>query len=223
MADGTGGVAWQGTGHLLCFLVESLLVLGGPGALSLVVRDAEGKAVAKLTIIVGMGGSGKSFLCEEIAKNSNAKAFKDATLTNNDRRRAGYDCLGEMVARLLGLDEDCVMDESHLTVPTFRDTFRDFCDEFLNGVEQEWIFFEHNVVACINNIFHDVQVNGRNELNRLKALEGQRKVYVVPPVGDFPGHRQPRSVYRQELPKFNNSQEAEAIDWLRGEIARLTR
>lgn len=175
--------------------------------------------MAKLTIIVGMGGSGKSHLCAEIAKNSNAKAFEDATLTKDDFRRAGRDCLGEMVARLLGRQEDCVMDESHLTVTGFRNKFKSFCDEFLNGVEQEWIFFEHNVVACINNVFYDSQKKGR-EPSRLKALKGQIEHYKeVPLPGAFPGHRELRPVYRQESPRFG--QEADALSWLHGEIARL--
>ena len=176
--------------------------------------------MAKLTIIVGMGGSGKPLLCSEITDASKACKFTDATLTNNDRRRAGYDCLGEMIARLLGRGQDCVMDESHLTVPTFRDTFRNFCDEFLKGVEQEWIFFERNVVACVNNVFHDWQ-NKRTEPSRLEALENQIKVYQVPRAGEFPGYQQPRPVYRQQSPKFKTSEEGQALIWLRARGASL--
>jgi len=92
--------------------------------------------MARLIVIVGMGGSGKSTLCREIASSRKAIPFQDATLANGDRRRAGYDCLGEIVARLLRRNQDCVMDESHLTVPEFRNIFRAFCDDFLSGVEQ---------------------------------------------------------------------------------------
>lgn len=158
-------------------------------------------------------------LGKEISKKSNAKMFEDATLTeNNDRKRAGFDCLGEIVARLLGCHENCVMDEAHLTNPTFREMFRAFCNEFLKGVEQEWIFFEANVVACINNIYHDWHMNGREELSRLKSLADQIKVYSVPPDGQFPGHEKPRLVRPQECPKFEDSQKEEALEWLYGKI-----
>jgi hypothetical protein len=116
--------------------------------------------VARLTIIVGMGGSGKTRLCNKLAMEGNTKAFPDATLPAKDGdhlRRAGHDRLGELVARLLGSQEECVMDEAHLVNADFRNRFKDFCDRFLIGVKQEWIFFEHNVVACINNIYHDYE------------------------------------------------------------------
>ena len=167
----------------------------------------------KLTIIVGMGGSGKSRLCNEIAERSTPRpvVFSDATLTNTDERRAGHGCLGEMVARLLGRSEDCVMDESHLIVPCFREHFRNFCGTFLPQVELDWIFFEADVLACINNTYADAQKNGRRELSRYKALDNQRKVYDVPNEQDWPG-RTVRPVYKCNNPEF--STEAEAVCWL---------
>jgi hypothetical protein len=169
--------------------------------------------VAKLFIIVGMGGSGKSKLCEAIAERSKAVAFKDATLTKDHHRRAGHDCLGELVARLLGFQEDCVMDEAHLVNADFRNEFKGFCDRFLQGAEQEWIFFEHNVVACINNVFHDWE-NGQKDVSRLQSLANQIKEYQVPPAGQFPGHQEPQQIYRQPSPKFKDCQVMEARIWL---------
>jgi hypothetical protein len=177
-----------------------------------------GGAVAKLTIIVGVGGSGKTTYCHELASERNATPFTDGTLAHSDRRRAGFGCLGEMVARLLRNKEDCVMDESHLTHTAFRETFKKFCDEFLAGVEQEWIFYENDVLACINNVYYDYHVNGRTGVSRLKAVENQGSVYVVPPAGTYPGHHQARPVYRQPSPQFDDKQEA--LAWLQGEIAR---
>ena len=177
--------------------------------------------MAKLTIIVGIGGSGKTHLCADLAKGGNARPFYDATLAGDDNKRAGFNCLGEMVARLLGTREDCVMDESHLTVPSFREKFKRFCDQFLIGVEQEWIFFERDVVSCINNVHHDYQIKGRQELSRLKAVRGQSRDYEVPPPGAYPGHQLPRPVYRRPSPIFDDHQEAEAFAWLESEIARL--
>jgi hypothetical protein len=165
-----------------------------------------------------MGGSGKSMLCDEIATTSNATAFTDATLVpeGDHDRRAGHRCLGELVARLLGFQQDCVMDEPHLVNADFRNKFRDFCDTFLKGVEQEWIFFEHNVVACINNIYDDCEnTRTRKDVRRLQSLANQINEYKVPPAGGFPGHHEPRKVYRQSSPTFKDCEEEAALSWLR--------
>jgi hypothetical protein len=176
----------------------------------------------KLSIIVGMAGSGKSTVCNEIVNQSSspAFAFPTATLTNNDKRRAGHQSLGEMVARLLGRSEDCVMDEAHLTVPEFRTSFKQFCDVFLVGIEPHWIFFEADVVACINNVYHDAQgPQGRRDLCRFKALDAQRTIYKVPNKSEFPNHTV-RAVYKQEHPQF--SDESTAVAWLESEIEALS-
>lgn len=171
--------------------------------------------MARLTIIVGMGGSGKSKLCLEIAKKSNAIAFKDATLTFNDHRRAGHECLGELVARLLGSQQNCVMDEPHLVNSDFRCEFRDFCERFLDVVEQEWIFFESDVVSCIDNVYDDWEKGRRTDIGRFKSLANQIEVYKVPPPDTFPGHQNPRKVYRRPRPKFKDDEVETAISWLK--------
>lgn len=174
--------------------------------------------MAKLTIIVGMAGSGKSHFCEKYAKEHNAKAFLDGTLANKDEKRAGFDCLGEIVARLLGRNEDCVMDESHLCMKSFRGKFKAFCDEFLPEVEQEWIFFEKNTLASINNIFHDFQ-KGRTSSSRLEAILGQSNGYTVPAREEYPGTRQPEPAYQRPSPRFTN--EEEAVRWVKETFAKL--
>jgi hypothetical protein len=106
------------------------------------------------------------------------------------------------------------MDEAHLVNADFRREFKDFCDTFLKDVEQEWIFFERNVVACINNVFDDWENGRRREVDRLRSLANQIKEYKVPSAGTFTGHQSPREVIRQQSPKFKDSEEAEARIWL---------
>lgn len=142
--------------------------------------------MAQLTIVVGMAASGKTTYCRRLSRQTGAALFQDATLTRTDRRRAGFECLGELVARLVGRKEDCVIDESHLTTPAFRDLFRQFCDEFLPEIDQKWVFFEKDVLACINNLRHDQQ-QGRDDLARFIALYHQRRDYSVPSPQEFPG------------------------------------
>ncbi len=169
------------------------------------------------------GRIGKDSSLRGDGKEQQYQGVQDATLTQgDDRRRAGYDSLGEMVARLLGRHEDCVMDESHLTVPDFRDTFRNFAMSFLERRRAGVDSFEHNIVACINNVFHDSQVNGRIGLGRLEALENQRKVYAVPlPVTsqDTDSH----DWYTGKNPQSSTIvRRRRGVKWLHDEIIRLT-
>lgn len=169
--------------------------------------------MSTLTIVVGMAGSGKSTFCKSVAHQTGAKLFEDATLTSNDERRAGLNCLGEIVARLVGRNEDCIIDESHLTVPSFRNLFKDFCDSFLPNVNQKWIFFEKDVRACINNVYEDAQ-NGRDDPSRFKALNNQRVAYQIPEPHAFPGFQvQPVTSTNDRF-----GTETEAIVWLESKV-----
>jgi hypothetical protein len=173
--------------------------------------------MAKLTIIVGIAGSGKTTLCREIARVSGINAFEDATLTdNNDHKRAGFDCLGEIVARLLGRNENCVMEEGHLCSPGFRENFISFCNKFLKNVELEWIFYENDLLACINNVYHDWMKKNRKDVGRLRALINQNRVYMPPSETECPG-RQIRKVECDNPRKFDN--ETDAVLWLLSSIA----
>lgn len=174
--------------------------------------------MAKLTIIVGMGGSGKSHLCQEIATSQNAHAFDDATLVVDDDTRAGFKCLGEIVARLLS-NHDCVMDEPHLTNEEFRAKFKSFCDEFLAGVEQEWIFFDYDPLACINNVFEDIRNGVKCEkIGRLESIVNQIVEYKVPAAGDYPGYESPRPVIKPPNQRFYFMEDA--LMWLHEEIRK---
>ncbi len=171
----------------------------------------------KLTIVVGVGGSGKSTLCEQLKEESQSETFvfKDATLTKSDSRRAGHECLGEIVARLLGCGQDCLIDEPHLANPDFREEFKSFCDKFLPDVEQEWIFFEKDALNCINNLYYDAVNKNRIESERFKAVKNQLEVYSVPSPAGYSGFKvQP--VYKQDNPRFSDL--AEALHWLNSKI-----
>ena len=174
--------------------------------------------MARLIIIVGTAASGKSHLARELNQSrfgSNALVFEDATLTNTDSRRAGHRCLGELVAQLLGNSRDCIMDECHLVHRQFRNSFRDFCSRFLPGVETEWIYFEKNELACINNAYADAVERGRNDYSRFHALHHQLPAYN-------PENETERtkliSVHKQSCPQFHEGQLVEARHWLEERI-----
>jgi hypothetical protein len=168
----------------------------------------------KLTIIGGPGGSGKTWHCNRIATETGALPFPEATnvAPGDESRRAGHGRLPELVAQLLANRRDCVMDEAHLVNARFLEEFRRFCDAHLIGVQQEWRFFERNVLACINNVYADWVTNQRQDRSRFESLQNQLGVYQPPPLGEYPGHQQLLPVHRQLSPQFNN--EAEALAWL---------
>ena len=172
----------------------------------------------KLTIIVGMGGSGKTTHCEKLGKERNCPYFSDATLADGNERRAGHRSLGEIVARLLSGERECVMDEAHLTDSEFRKSFERFLREFLPGVEQEWIFIAKDTLACINNIYLDLQKGKRNDDRcRLQSVRNQIRNYTAPKPGDYPGYQQLHPVHSRPGGKFTS--EREALAWLDDKIA----
>ena len=184
----------------------------------------------KLTIIVGMAGSGKSHLLSEISKSGGVpmeNCFPDATLAQENKHRAGFKRLPEIVARLLGNNEDCVMDEAHLADPEFQRYFRGFMDEFLRDVDQHWIFFKHDVVACINNLYRDAERGVHTGYDRFKALDNQRKVYRVPGKAEWSGESGVTTieflpVHNSVNSRFAQADKTDAIDWLQSEIKRLS-
>lgn len=134
--------------------------------------------MAKLFIIVGMAGSGKTYAANELARNEKIRnVFPDATNVDCcDKKRAGINSLGEIVARLKR-GENCVMDEAHLTNDEFRKHFITFCNTFLGEIDISWIVFELNKLNCINNLKHDFDHHNRKDKGRLESFKNQAENY----------------------------------------------
>ena len=175
------------------------------------IRDPQELPRPKLTIIVGVGGSGKTHFGRKLAETEDVQYFfDDFTVPHPDRRRAGFKGLGETIFRLQQ-GVDCIVDESHLTVTGFREDFREFLNQFLPDVEQRWIFFERNVLASINNAYDAYHNQNRRDLGRLKAIYGQLIAYTVPPFHGYPGY-QIEKCYKGGVQHFID--EPIAHDWL---------
>ena len=183
--------------------------------------------MAKLTIIVGPGGSGKSTYGGELSRKERVFFSEDATLVSmwDDNQRAGFGKITEAVVRMLRNGEDCIIEESHLVNLEFRKLFVSFCDELLPDVDRHWIFFEHNPLGCINNVYHDAYSKQRrverDHDSRFKAVVSQIENYRVPEpaelVGDTMG-TQPVSCTAEHFGCLSD-----AKIWLENEVSQLKR
>ena len=183
--------------------------------------------MAKLTIIVGPGGSGKSTYGKELSQKEGVVFSEDATLVSmgKNEQRAGFGKFTEIVARLLGSGKDCIIEESHLLDPEFRKLFVSFCDELLPGVDRHWVFFEHNPLGCINNVYHDADPQqGRVERDhdsRFEAVLNQIKNYQVPDPSELAGdtmETQPVSCTKAHFGCLDD-----AKGWLENEVSQVKR
>ena len=183
--------------------------------------------MAKLTIIVGPGGSGKSTYGRMLNQKDGVFFSEDATLVSmaDNGQRAGFGKITEAVARMLGNGEDCIIEESHLLDPVFRNLFVKFCDERLPGVDRHWVFFEHSPLGCINNVYHDAYSEQerveRNHDSRFEAVLNQIKNYQVPEPAELAGDAmeiQPVSCTTKHFSRLN-----EAKTWLENEVSQLKR
>ncbi len=118
---------------------------------------------------------------------------EDTTLILMDRgdhERVGYGKFTEVVARLLGKGENCVVEESHLTTTSFRKEFVRFCDLFLPNIKKDWVFFESDPLRCLNNVYHDFKVATNREYqhkSRIEAVLNQVEQYEIPNEQDLGG------------------------------------
>jgi hypothetical protein len=142
----------------------------------------EVEEMATLTIIVGLAGSGKSYLTKEIAAKNNIPAFDDFLARNLIPRatesqgfcsvlvnlQRGYDCVANEVC-LVHEDKRAALEK--LLHSIFEDT-----------VTVQWIFFENNPEQCKVNVRAD-KVKPDPE-GRVKGIEHYTKDYVIPKGAD---------------------------------------
>jgi hypothetical protein len=101
--------------------------------------------MAKLTFLLGLCGSGKTYIAERLATQTGAKLFTDFLQDQNKNF--------PMLVQNLCSGNDCIIDEWKYSIPRFRDKI---LADLINvpDLELEWICFENDHASADWNVRH---------------------------------------------------------------------
>ena len=101
--------------------------------------------MAKLTFLLGLCGSGKTYIAERLATQTGAKLFTDFLQDQNKNF--------PMLVQNLSSGNDCIIDEWKYSIPRFRDKI---LADLVNvpDLELEWICFENDRASADWNFRH---------------------------------------------------------------------
>jgi hypothetical protein len=101
--------------------------------------------MAKLTFLLGLCGSGKTYIAERLATQTGAKLFTDFLQDQNKNF--------PMLVQNLCSGNDCIIDEWKYSIPRFRDKI---LADLVNvpDLELEWICFENDNASADWNVRH---------------------------------------------------------------------
>ena len=99
--------------------------------------------MAKLTFLLGLCGSGKTYIAERLATQTGAKLFTDFLQDQNKNF--------PMVVQNLSIGNDCIIDEWKYSIPRFREKI---LADLVNvpNLELEWICFENDRASADWNV-----------------------------------------------------------------------
>jgi hypothetical protein len=99
--------------------------------------------MAKLTFLLGLCGSGKTYIAERLATQTGAKLFTDFLQDQNKNF--------PMLVQNLSSGNDCIIDEWKYSIPRFRDKI---LADLVNvpDLELEWICFENDRASADWNV-----------------------------------------------------------------------
>lgn len=130
----------------------------------------------KVTVIVGLPGSGKSHLCKKLEAGG-ATTFGDVCHPNKKVHPGGLD----VVVAALSAGTDCVIEDVSFCVADKRECLAGWLSERVINLEFEWIFFENDRQKCLVNIVDDFLYKGRMDLaERINAYNHLYSRYEIP-------------------------------------------
>ena len=118
---------------------------------------------SKIIVIVGLPGSGKTYLGKKLTEDTGFEFLDDVTKTQMGRLKA-----------LLDEGKSCIVSDPNLVIEPIRKSAAEYLAKFPN-LEIEWIFFENNPKQCMNNVTR--RNDGRKVFGFIEAFS---KKYVVP-------------------------------------------
>jgi adenylate kinase family enzyme len=125
--------------------------------------------MAKLTFLLGLCGSGKTYIAERLATQTGAQLFSDFLQDHNKNFPA--------LVKNLTSGIDCIIDEWKYSIPRFRDKI---LADLLNvpNLEVEWICFENDRASADWNVVH--RTNKADTGGHLRINEFLSDVYQYP-------------------------------------------
>jgi hypothetical protein len=100
--------------------------------------------MAKLTFILGLSGSGKTYLSERLKKETGAEVF-----TNLLADESG---LTSLIAFLRD-GKDCIVDEVRFCLPAYREQILQSLSQ-ITGLDMRWICYENDLETANWNVIH---------------------------------------------------------------------
>jgi hypothetical protein len=100
--------------------------------------------MAKLTFIVGLSGSGKTYLSERLKRETGAEVFTNL-LADDSSLTALMESLGD--------GKDCIIDEVRFCLPDYREQILRSLSQ-ITGLVMRWICFENDLEKANWNVIH---------------------------------------------------------------------
>ena len=100
--------------------------------------------MAKVTFILGLCGSGKTSLAQQLKKETGAQVFENL-LSDGGSLPALLACLRE--------GRDCIVDEVRLCLPMYRDGIVQHLSR-ITDLETHWICYENDLESANWNVIH---------------------------------------------------------------------
>jgi hypothetical protein len=100
--------------------------------------------MAQVTFILGLCGSGKTYLSQQLRKETGAEVFENV-LADGSRLPALVECLRE--------GKDCIVDEVRFCLPAYREQILQYLSG-ITGLAMHWICYENDLESANWNVMH---------------------------------------------------------------------
>ncbi len=135
--------------------------------------------MTKLIVVVGLPGSGKSYLVRCLAREYSAFSVEDymkesinhLPLLTDSRHHNDLICS-------LREGRNCVIADIEFCKSLRRDELEKIVRDAVSGITIEWQYFENNPEKCIANVKRRNRPNAQQEIEKIGCLSKQ---YYVPP------------------------------------------
>ena len=100
--------------------------------------------MAKITFILGLSGSGKTYLSERLKKETGAEVFTNLLVDDS-----GLSALIESLRN----GKDCIVDEVRFCLPAYREQILQSLSQ-ITDLEMRWICYENDLETANWNVIH---------------------------------------------------------------------